>query len=86
MIKIKKYKITYHYRKSYFKQRWESDYLKKKNKGKKTVIVSHWGRTPKEKRLNISDTINSSEEARNYFNWKYNQDGWKTIDKIKLVK
>ena len=83
---MKKYKITYHYRKSYFKQRWISDYLKKKNKGKKTVIVSHWGRTPKEKRLKILDTIDSIEEARNYFNWRYNQDDWKTIDKIKLVK
>lgn len=82
---MKKYKIKYHYRKSYFKQRWVGDYLKKKHKGKKTVIVSRWGRTPKEKRLKISDAINSIEEARNYFDWKYNQDEWKVIDNIKLM-
>ena len=75
-----KYKIKYHYRKSYFKQLHVGEFLKKKNKGQKTVIVSKWGKQEGEK---VDDSIRSIEEAKEYFNWKYNQGGWKVIDKIR---
>lgn len=75
-----KYKIWYHYRKGYFKQPHVGEFLKKKNKGQKTIVVSKWGKRRGEK---VDDSIKSIEEAKRYFNWKVNQHGWKVIDKIR---